>query len=96
VAIGDARDTAFEPTLVGSLAILEGRGLQAHRVEVAHVIAGDNTAAEAADAGIISRARDIARLLREGSRHLAADGGCKADERKNDGGKSIRDGSHRQ
>ena len=66
-AIGDARDAALGPALGRGLAVLERRRLQPRRVEVLHLVAGDDAALEAADAGIVARARDVA-LLRERGR----------------------------
>jgi hypothetical protein len=63
-AIGDAGDTPFEPPLVGGLAVLEGGGLQPRRVEILELIARDDAAGEAPDAGIVTRAGDVAALLR--------------------------------
>ena len=70
-AIGDARDAALEPALVGRLAVLERRRLQPRRVEILHLVAGDDAAVEAADAGIVARAGDVA-LLRERGREREA------------------------
>ena len=52
-AIGDAGDAAFQPPRVGGLAVLEGGPLHPCRVEILHLIARDDAAAEPADAGII-------------------------------------------
>src|SRR5207245_2953785 len=52
-AIGDAGDAAFQPPRVGGLAVLERRPLYPRRVEILHLIARDDAAAEPADAGII-------------------------------------------
>ena len=62
IAVGDARHAALETARVGRLAVAERRRLQAHRVEILHLVAGDDAAGEAADAGKVPRARDVARL----------------------------------
>ena len=61
-AICDADDAPLQPPRVGRLAVLEGGRLHPRRVKVLHHIAGDDAAAEAADARIIPRARHVAGL----------------------------------
>ena len=61
-AIGDAGDAALQPPRIGWLAVLEDRRLHPRRVKILHLISRDHAAAEAADAGKILCARDVARL----------------------------------
>jgi hypothetical protein len=53
-AVGDACDAALEAARVGRVAIPEWRRLQPRGVEVLHLIAGDDAAGEAADAGVVA------------------------------------------
>jgi hypothetical protein len=57
--VGDAGDAALEPALVGRLIVLEGGGLEPRRIEILHLVAGDDAAREAADVGEVLGARDI-------------------------------------
>jgi hypothetical protein len=60
--VGDAGNLAFEPPRIGRLAVFEDGGLDPRGVKVLHLISRDHAAAEAADAGEIPCAGDIARL----------------------------------
>jgi len=61
-AIGDAGDAPLKPPRIGRLVVLEGCSLHPRGVEILYLIAGDDAAGEAADAGKIPGARDIAGL----------------------------------
>ena len=61
-AVGDPGDLALEPPRIGRLAVPEGCGLHPRGVKILHLISRDHAAGEAADAGKIPRARDVARL----------------------------------
>ena len=61
-AIGDAGRASFQPPRVDRLAVAERRALYPHGVEILHVKTGGDAALEAADTGVVLRARDVAGL----------------------------------